>query len=87
MENGKLPRIGMKKIELNEYQQRAVNAVCTHGNFVLLTQEEIKGKQKVSLIMKCDAEVIEKGLRQLAATDKAILDIMTNVVIDLQNEK
>lgn len=72
----------LQTVKLTEEQQEAINAICTYNNFALMSE----GADGLStLVLKASMDVIENGLRDLA-THPIIREMMTNIVIDIQNE-
>lgn len=72
----------LRQVQLTEEQQDAIEAICTYNNFALMSE----GADGLStLVLKASMDVIENGLRDLAS-HPIIREMMTNIVIDIQNE-
>lgn len=72
----------LRQVQLTEEQQEAIDAICTYNNFALMSE----GADGLStLVLKASMDVIENGLRDLAS-HPIIREMMTNIVIDIQNE-
>ena len=73
----------LQKVELTEEQQDAVNAICSYNNFALFSEG---ANNEMTIILKARADILERGFRNIAQYPP-ILEIMTNVVIDMQNQR
>lgn len=73
----------LKDVELTEEQQDAVNAICSYNNFALFSEG---ANNEMTIILKARADILERGFRDIAQYPP-ILEIMTNVVIDMQNQR
>lgn len=73
----------LQEVKLTEEQQEAVNAICRYNNFALFSEG---ANNEMTIIMKARADILERGLRDIAEYPP-ILEIMTNVVIDMQNRR
>ena len=73
----------IKEVELTEEQNEAVNAICKYNNFALFCEG---ANNEMTIVLKARADILERGLREIAQ-HPMILEMMTNIVIDLQNER
>lgn len=71
-------------IFLNEWQQRAINAIMFGDNYMLIAEEQ-NGRAFVDLNVSDD--LIREGIRSLCENNPQMLDLLTDLVIDLHNTK
>ena len=73
----------IKEVELTEMQNDAVNAICKYNNFALFSEG---ANREMTIVLNSSKDVLERGLRDIAQ-HPMILEMMTNIVIDMQNER
>ena len=73
----------LKAVKLSEAQKAAVDSILNYDNYCLFSEG---ADGTMTVILHASEVVIRRGLRDLAK-NKDLLDIMTNIVIDAQNEK
>ena len=73
----------IKEVKLTEMQNDAVNAICKYNNFALFSEG---ANGEMTIVLNSSKDVLERGLRDIAQ-HPMILELMTNIVIDLQNER
>ena len=73
----------LREVKLTEDQNDAVNAICKYNNFALFSEG---ANNEMTIVLNSSKDVLERGLRDIAQ-HPVILEMMTNIVIDLQNEK
>ena len=71
-------------IRLNEWQQRAINAIMFGDNYMLIAQEQ---DGNAFLDLNATEELMRDGLRVMCEQNPQMLDFMTDLVIDLHNKK
>lgn len=71
-----------KYIKLNDMQQCALGVVMS-GNFLTIGTDT---SNKTAIVMSIDKPALIDGLKQLGANDE-MRELLTDVVIDLQNGK
>lgn len=71
------------EVKLTEDQQLAFDAIAKYNNFVLFSQG---ANGTYTCIVKATQDVVDDGLRTLAQ-HSIIREMMTNIVIEAQNEK
>lgn len=71
-------------IRLNEWQQHAINAIMFGDNYMLIAQE-VDGKAFLDL--NITDELLKDGLKSMVEQNPQMLDFMTDLVIDLHNNK
>ena len=72
-----------QSVELTEMQDNAVNAICKYNNFALFSEG---ANGEMTIVLNSSKDVLERGLREIGQ-HPTILELMTNIVIDLQNER
>ena len=73
----------IKEVKLTEMQNDVVNAICKYNNFALFSEG---ANDEMTIVLNSSKDVLERGLREIAQ-HPMILEMMTNVVIDMQNER
>ena len=73
----------IKEVKLSEEQNDAVNAICKYNNFALFSEG---ANGEMTIVLNSRSDILERGLRDIAQ-HPMILEMMTNIVIDLQNER
>ena len=73
----------LREVKLTEDQNEAVNAICKYNNFALFSEG---ANNEMTIVLKARADILERGLREIAQ-HPMILEMMTNIVIDMQNER
>ena len=73
----------LREVKLTEEQNDAVNAICKYNNFALFSEG---ANSEMTIVLKARADILERGLREIAQ-HPMILEMMTNIVIDKQNDR
>ena len=73
----------LKSVKLTEEQNEAVNAICKYNNYAIFSEG---ADNEMTIILNSSADILERGLREIAR-HPMILELMTNIVIDLHNER
>ena len=71
-------------IRLNEWQQRAINAIMFGDNYMLIAQEQ---DGKAFLDLNASDDLLREGLRSVCEGNPKILELLTDLVIDLHVKK
>lgn len=71
-------------IRLNEWQQRAINAVMFGDNYMMIAEEQDGG---AFVDLNISDDLLKKGLRSLCENNPQMLDFLTDLVIDLHTKK
>ena len=73
----------LREVKLTEDQNDAMNAICKYNNFALFSEG---ANNEMTIVLNSSKDVLERGLRDIAQ-HPVILEMMTNIVIDMQNER
>jgi hypothetical protein len=71
-------------IRLTEWQQRAINAIAFNNNYMIIAQD-VNGKAFLDL--NISDELLQDGLKSMCQENPQLLDMLTDLVIDLHTEK
>lgn len=74
----------LQAVMLNEWQQRAINAIMFGDNYMLIA-EEPNGSAFIDLNLTDD--LFKEGIRNLCENNPKFLDMLTDLIIDLHTPK